>query len=259
MKFNEPIHGMELEFEMIPLSQFIVSPYQRQRSAGLITKLLASMQHGFFCPIIAIRNENGKLEVPDGQHRIEALSGSSLDADIPVPTIIVPEKFRILPLIYNQEKSDNIKDISEKLHALYCDLARDNQDAPEQAIANSCLGVSYYITIAFAYKESNLGSPSLVESAVKKLDRDFLTDIPLSSAISIRRAMGVRTAALENAINDIAKSYHVTDYNLKKSILSQTTQKLWGRTRKLDMPFNDGIDMLIETIEEEDWGWLSRR
>lgn len=99
----------------------------------------------------------------------------------------------------------------------------------------------------------------MVESVVKKLDRDFLPEIDLSEAIEVRRVMAQDVKNLDKCVAEVAARYRITDYNLKKSIISKTSMDLWGRTRNLSESFSEGMEKMMTAINTTDWSWMAGR
>jgi len=260
MIFTEPIRSQECRFELIPRSRLVNSPYQRDFSTSLTSKLLISVDIGFVVPVLVVEAEDGKYEVIDGQHRLGAADRLKASGDYEVPCIVVPLKLKERPLFFNIEKSDNIRDQATKVYNLYMHYVQTAPDTPEKSLAPSCSFVSYLISIAFAYRELQLGSPSLIEPPCKKLDSKGFLDEPVSSAISVRRTRAALIKSLEDAVTQVAEEYNIKDFQLKVAIVSQASQKLWGsRVRSVQMPFEEGIDELIRVIQLEDWSWMSNR
>jgi hypothetical protein len=265
--YEEPVLGETFIFAMVPREDLVISPYQRDCSSTFVNKLLNSVGKGFIMPLVAVGAE-APYEVIDGQHRLAAFDKTLSQENTCIPTIILPSAFRDYPLFYNIEKGDNIKDKAQKLYKIYVDKTQTESEQTERQLAASANYEPYLWTIAFAFCEAGLKSPSLVESVVKKLDNKEIVEVledgvhqplPLSDAIEERRAHAQRAVDLERLISSISEMYGITDFNLKKSIISQTTQNLWGRKRKLDVDFYEGMDALTGAIDDTDWSWLGRR
>lgn len=258
-EFTEPVLKEQLAFAMIKFTNLRPGHYQRTLSTTFAGQMTKSMINGFICPILVCEDGEGGYEVLDGQHRIYALSSLGANVETEVPCIILPPKFKNLPLIFNVEKDDNIKDICSKLHSLYVEFVdKFGEEMQENALAGSAMGQPYYITLAFAHMEFGLESPSLVESVVKKLDRDFFHETLLDS-VDARRVMAAKAKELEQVVAAIALKFRITDYNLKKSIISKSSMEIWGRARSASETYFEGMDMLIKKIEETNWSWMAGR
>lgn len=255
MQFNEPVKSQTFSFELIARSALELSPYQRSFASALVNKLTTSISNGFLVPVLMVRKD-GKNLIVDGQHRLRA-ADKVLQNDYQVPCIVLPEAFLDLPLTYNIEQKDNIRDITTKVHSLYVDYTAKSPEIEENSLGKAVLYTPYYLSIAFAFMEYALSSPSLVESAVKKLDREFLPK-PLSEAIIERREMGYLVRNLEDVVYEQTEKYAIKDYNLKMAIISKSSQALWGRKRVKE-DFYEGMSMLTDQIRNTDWSWMAGR
>jgi hypothetical protein len=262
MKFIDLVKGHDFEFTLVDRDKIINSPYQRVLSSALVKKLVNSVGEGFLVPVILVK-DGKKFLVIDGQHRLAALDYVMKSNEFKVPAIVVPTHFRDLPLFYNIEKTDNIKDKCEKLYRLYTDKAQT--ELTEWDILASSNYEPYLFTLAFAYCESGLKSPSLVEPPIKKVDRGHITEVdgdgyharlPLSVAIEVRRERGAMAAQLEQTVEEVCQNLSITDFNLKRAIVSKASQALWGMRRKVEEPFDEAIGMLMNQIVEMDWSWM---
>ena len=250
MKYKEPVNGHELELTLISREQLVPSRYQRDVSQGLVKRLVESVNHGFIMPLVVV--PNGSLyDVIDGQHRLAALDKSVTEQPYKVPCIIVPSVLREMPLIYNIEKTDNIKDKATKVHRLYLDAVSEIPGDNETLLGRALLYEWYLCDIAFAYREYELKSPSLVDSVAKKFSKGFRE--PFENAVEIRREHGEKLAELEQIVNDRARDAGITEFFVKKSMISRCTMELWGRKRNLDVTFDEGIQLIFQKLYEKDW------
>ncbi len=252
--FKEPVNGIECELWMIPYNQLENSKYQRSFSKPLVNKIAASVVKGFFIPLLVV-NEDGKWKNIDGQHRYGSLM--KVAGAVLVPCIVVPDRFKFYTLLYNIEKSDGLKDRCMKAYELYCDFVDIYPELTEDGLRDYVVGDPHLITLAFAYMESNLKSPSLIETSIKKFDH-FLGDVKLPACVETRQHRGELAAVLEKTVYNVADTFGVTDYVLKQAIISKTNSQLWGRKRNVDLPFDEAIDSMVEFISEKDWGFLGR-
>lgn len=253
MNYNEPVKEIGLSLELISRDMISNSPFQREESSALVNKLVSSVSHGFLVPLLVVYADN-HYEVFDGQHRLRALD-KVLTPPFQVPCVVCPESFRRKPLFYNIEKTDNIRDIATKVYNLYTQTSFET----EKDIGTAVLYTPSNITLAFAYIEYAVSSPSLIQSTVKKLDKDFFTQTPKDEALELRREMGSKARDLEDCVYDTAKTYNIKDFNLRQAILSKSAKELWGSKRNIDEDFHEGIDKVIETIKNTSWSWMSGR
>ena len=255
MIFQEPVMGAECEFKLIPRDELVMSTYQRDFSSDLVGRITDSVAKGFLVPVIVVASGEN-YEVIDGQHRLLSLDRHP-KPEMLVPSIIVPPYFKALPLMLNVEKGDNIRDKATKIHALYLDVLAEHPGESEATLVACVSHQPYLFTMAFAYKESLVDSPSLVEPIVKKLDKAALGE-SLEIAVAIRRHRGGLVKQLEDTIVELAKANGIRDFNLKKSMLSQTSMEIWGRARNINEDFNDAMAKVTELIAMTDWSHMTK-
>jgi len=255
MHFNEPVNQIGCQFDLITRSKIKNSPYQRDLSGTLVNHLTGSLVEGFIIPVVLV--ECGDIfEMVDGQHRLGA-ADKNVQGDYLVPSVIVPRHFIERFLLFNIEKSDNIRDQATKVYNFYMDKLQSSSELPENTFATAFGYMSYLISIAFAYRENNLQSPSLIESPCKKLDNKSFLGEPLLVAVDIRRHRAEVIKHLENTVQEICDNLHISDFNLKKAIVSKASQELWGRKRSIMETFDDGMTALIQEINSMDWSWMA--
>ena len=246
-EFKDPVSGELITFQLTPATAFSDSPFQRPLQKALVNRLHLSVGKGFLIPIIAVEGPEG-LEVVDGQHRLEALI-DAMGSEVLVPTFVVPQWWKFDPLLLNTEKADNIRDKCEKIYSLYLYRVEDSGKESERR-ALGPVSPPHILSLAFSYKECGLLSPSLVETLAKKLDSSLVE--PLSEAQIIRRS---RAASLKEVETEV-ETLQIRDFNLRKAVISQTTMKLWGRQRILNVPFEEGMEAVLQVIRESDWSHL---
>jgi len=254
-EWQEPIHGEKLILWSIPYMELEISPYQRKESTNLRNKLAASINIGFFSPLLVVRKEE-KWLIIDGQHRKHAFMRAK--GNFPMQCIEIPEKFMYYPLIFNIEKSDQIKDICVKVHAMYLDFVDNSGDKTERDLTEFLMDNPYYISLSFAHVEFELSSPSLVETSVKKFD-DW-AEGSLAETIYERRKRGELIANLAQTVEEVAERDGICGqaaFQLKKAIISKTNVGLWGRKRSIDETFDEAIAMMVDFILTKDWSFLA--
>lgn len=252
--FAEPINGVECELWLIDFKELENSEYQRAFSKNLSNKLSASVLRGFFMPLIVIW-EDGAWKIIDGQHRKAAvLKAKGAEA---IPAIKVPSRFKYYTLLYNIEKADAIKDRCMKAHKLYTDFTDLFPEKNEGDLREYVNNEPHLITLAFAYMEHDLKSPSLLETSLKKFDH-FVDNLSLPKAIETRKHRGHLASVLESTVYDAANNAGFSDFILKQAIVSKTNKQLWEGKRSLDVAFDDGVEQMIDFIESKDWSFLGR-
>lgn len=265
MDYTDPVTKTTFQLRMVYREELRNSPYQREYSSTLVNRLVNSVGYGFVNPLVVVPSGDLYLII-DGQHRLGALDKVTTDDNPSVPCIILPPGYRDLPLFWNIEKTDNIKDKAAKIYKIYTNKVKE--EISESDLSPSTNHEPYIFTLAFSFVEHKLRSPSLVESPVKKVDNQIIqrhnsdgykVSVPLSEGIEIRRERGALAKRLEEIVEETALEYGVSDFNLKKSIVSQASQALWGRRRKLREEPEEALPALTEQITMMDWSWMEGR
>jgi hypothetical protein len=256
MKFKDPMVDQELIFKMIPTVRLVPTPYQREMSTLLVKRLTMSIIKGFVVPIV-VTPVPGKNQffVIDGQHRLEAVQAISTQT-LEIPCIVVPEDLMNFVMLYNIEKTDNIKDKATKVYNLYTSMLEEGGHMEDDL----CRYISYeghLIPIAFSYMENELKSPSLIETTVKKFNCEPI-DGKIEDVKIIRQTEAKIIRRLEETVNEICDDCGIKDFNLKKSIISQTNMRLWGRKHMKEVGIGEGIEHVIGTIQDADWSHLAK-
>lgn len=256
MIYSEPILNSKCEFKLIPLSQLKLSQFQRDLSKPLVKALSQSLTRGFVGVVIVYKEDEEEYIVLDGQHRIEALK-PLVSSDIEIPSIVVQKKYMFQPLLYNVEKADNTKDLCLKIFREYEWFVENQPNSIESDVFHVVtLGRPHLLSLAYAFGVCDLDSPSLVDIIAKKFD-GFLKE-EIFEARKIRVERGQLLTDLEIKVKGICSDYNVRDFNLRKSVISRTSMKLWGRSRTNVEDFKTGLDMLMSAIDESDFSWLAK-
>ena len=249
MHYKEPVHGLDIEFTILPREVLIMSPFQRPLSNGLKNKLVSSISHGFIIPLVVIDSGNGLYEIIDGQHRLEGLD--VMNETGKVPCIIVPIAFKFYPMMLNIEKADAIKDKCVKIAALYSWYVEHKPESPESDMIGAVSFQPSLFSLAMGYTTDVIPAPSLVETLANKVDNTL--DMTVAEGLPERRRRGDRLGEICSEVNRIAEEVGFRDFNLKKAVVSKTTGLLWGRKRNVDVDFDEGVDAVLGQMRESDW------
>ncbi len=263
LKFKEPIKGFHLEIKEVALSNLEIPSQQRRLRPTNLKRLESSIEFTGFWSVPIVISAGDYYEVIDGQHRVEALKsflkeklGKTEDA-VKIPVLIVPEHFKNIPLHFNLEEKDDLKDKGQKIYLLYMDLLEECPDKDESEALNVATVFNpYLIPIGFSYQEYDLNSGSLIEPFAKK----FMGSIfkPLKEAVEIRRQQAESLKDLESLILETSDAYSIKDYLLKKAILTKSITSIWGRKRYIEEDWENALNMIKAKIIETDWSFLSK-
>jgi len=252
--WKDPSLGYDLELWLIPYGELSISDLQRELSTTHVNKLAKSFTKGYYDCLLVIR-EAGQWKIIDGQHSYFALGKTARDKMI--PCIVAPEMAKNYTLVFNVEKSDDIKARCVKTYNLYKKFLNEFPQFQEQMLDEFISSEPHLLSLAFAHVEFNVTSPSLVETTIKKFD-GYL-EVDLAGAVDIRRDRGDLIYALVRSVEDAASTFGITDYHLKGSIISKTNSALWERKRTVGVAFDEGISMMVDYIGNNDWGFLGAK
>ena len=263
-----------MELRTVKKDQIFLSPFQRPQSPALVKKLEASIsQLGFLVPLILVPIDEElaeKLNCPDkigayllidGQHRYWAGVHSGMEE---FPSVITDKKALNFPLHLNTEKPDNIKDKANKIYNLYLYAVRFAPEVSESEAFSPTLSEEgpHIIPISFALKEKALKSPSLLEDFAKRVFAFY--DLPLPVAMQNRRQEAELLAQLEKALNSVAESNGISDFILKKTMLSIALKDLYGEAQgkrtliNITDPFEDAVPKIVSQLASRDWSFLRK-
>ena len=247
-----------MELKTVSIDQLTISAHQRPISSAHVRALKQSLLVlGFLTPVIAVESESG-FEVIDGQHRVSAAKELGITQ---IPIVIVPrDKLVDALLLLNIEKSDNIKDKSEKVYSLY--HYPPLHPRPEKEVfAPLCQG--YVPALAFAYKEKGVNSPALYEDVIRHFI--FFTELTIEDAIPKRREEAQLIKTLDETVRTVSEAYSITDYVLKKAMLSQALKSKYGekKGKRVTVTVTDApetaISNLISELLSVNWSHLSSK
>jgi len=248
-EFTEPINGVRLKLEFVPIESLEISKYQRKISRTLLQSLTASMLKLGFVSFPLVVKKDGTYYVADGQHRVEAAK-AILGNDKEIPVIVLPDdKIYEFSLYYNVEKTPNIREKSQQAVSLYIDSVTSSPDMKESELW-SVINVPYYVTFGFALLENERFSPATFEFIAKKVDFDFM-EVPISEAKEKR----LKWASLYNdcysLLNKVIEKREETDPFAKQKILHEVFVSLYGeRVRSIEDDIETCLNKIKTSLEE---------
>lgn len=255
--FVEPVEGNDCIFALIPLSSLKVAKYQRKLQTTHASRLAASMENGFIVPLLVVEGE-GDYEIIDGQHRFAVLQKLFAEKDPSIPCIILPPEFENLPLIYNIEKSDDIKAKSEKVYHLFEDAVESDPERLENTLRHAVDFSYYLIDMGYALMEQEVSALSIIEPAAKKLGNNPM-QMSISESREMHKLRGEKLAMLDAMVAAQAAQNNIMDFNLKAAIVTKSISALWEKKRNIEGEYLDLLDNLIAYIASTNWSWMGRR
>jgi ParB family chromosome partitioning protein len=194
--FKDPLGGKWQILAGVPIERVEPTPFQRDLSDSHVTRLAGAIEKldRFLDPVVAVRTEAGRYWVPNGAHRLAAVSrlgGRS------ITVLVVPEPevaYRILAL--NTEKAHNLREKALEVIRLAKGLA-DLGGGPERDYAIE-FEEAAFLTLGLCYQERGRFSGGAYHSVVKRVE-EFLA-APLKRALEVRAERARQLLALDDAV-----------------------------------------------------------
>jgi ParB family chromosome partitioning protein len=195
--YKDPLGGHWQVLASLPIERVEATPFQRDLSDGHVTRLAAAIDKldRYLDPVVAVRTDEGRYWVPNGSHRLAALTrlgGRSIVA------LVVPERemaYRILAL--NTEKAHNLREKALEVIRLAQGLAPLG-GASERDYATE-FEEPAFLTLGLCYQRRGRFSGGAYHPVVKRVDA-FLA-APLEKALATRAQRAELLLALDDAVN----------------------------------------------------------
>jgi ParB family chromosome partitioning protein len=195
--YKDPLGGKWQVLAGLPIDRVEPTPFQRDLSDSHVTRLAEAIDKldRFLDPVVAVRTDQGRYWVPNGSHRLAAmtrLGGRSIVA------LVVPERevaYRILAL--NTEKAHNLREKSLEVIRLAQGLAALD-GGPEKGYATE-FEEPALLTLGLCYQQRGRFSGGAYHPVVKRVEA-FLS-VPLKAALEKRAERAAELLALDDAVN----------------------------------------------------------
>jgi ParB family chromosome partitioning protein len=194
--YKDPLGGKWQVLAALPIDKVEPTPFQRDVSEGHVTRLAEAMDRldRYLDPVVAIRTDEGKYWVPNGSHRLNAMTRLGSRS---IVALVVPERevaYRILAL--NTEKAHNLRERSLEVIRLAQGLAElDGGEEKSYAIE---FEEPALLTIGLCYQQRGRFSGGAYHPVVKRVDEFFST--PLKAALERRARRAEQVLALDDAV-----------------------------------------------------------
>lgn len=246
-KFKDPYNKNEVEITVVPIENLTVISHQRKPSNYHIKHLINSIERlGFIVPVVAIRENENKYLIIDGQHRLLAAKELGIKE---LPIIIVPQKLGNLMMNFNIEKELNIREkayVGLAVYREYLNIKPDIIESDPEIIDS--IEQAYYVTLGIGYEKTEKLSGSSFESILKK--SDFFLDVKLSEAYGIREKRAEKILVANSLVRDIAQKikelgkWHPYIY---QQIISWANPY---KRKRLPTDFDELFDEIIENLNK---------
>jgi ParB family chromosome partitioning protein len=184
------------------------TPFQRDLSQTHVERLALVMEKlgRFLDPIVAVRNDDGTYQTPNGNHRLHALKKLSARA---VTALVVPEArvaYQILAL--NTERAHNLKEKSLEVIRMARSLAIDS-DRAESDFAFE-FEEPAFLTLGCAYEQKPRFAGSSYQPVIRRLDT--FADVKLAKSLAARGEIGKLLLELDEAVNEVIAKLKERDF-----------------------------------------------
>jgi ParB family chromosome partitioning protein len=196
--YKDPLGGNWQVLAGLPIERVEPTPYQRDLSDTHVARLADAIEKldRYLDPVVAVRTDEGRYWVPNGSHRLAAvtrLGGRSIVA------LVVPERevaYRILAL--NTEKAHNLREKALEVIRLAQGLA-DLDGESEKRYATE-FEEPALLTLGLCYQQRGRFSGGAYHPVVKRVE-EFLSS-PLKAALAKRAGRAEQLLALDDAVNN---------------------------------------------------------
>ena len=195
--FKDPWAGKWQLLAGLPIDKLEPTPFQRDLSDSHATRLADAIGKldRYLDPVVAVRTDEGRYWVPNGSHRLAAMTRLGGRA---IVALVVPERevaYRILAL--NTEKAHNLREKSLEVIRLAQGLA-ELDGGPEKGYATEFEEPSL-LTLGLCYQERGRFSGGAYHPVVKRVEA--FVSAPLTAALEKRAERAAELLALDDAVN----------------------------------------------------------
>ncbi len=246
MSIREPVKGHELKLELLNIEDITIPSIQRDISETLVRNLAKSIDRvGFVDPILVIPSEDGRYEVINGQHRLQAMKFLGMDR---IPAIVLPKEIKHYIINLNVEKAPNLKDKAHQAYEIFMEYLGMDASLRENELADK-IDLGYYITVGFVVDRfGDRRFPAYAfERVLQKVD-DF-TELPLKEAETERESRANVLMKAKEVLNRRYEELGLRNALNKEAIVSKAFQMVYGkRVRMVEDDFYTAFEKIMEAI-----------
>jgi ParB family chromosome partitioning protein len=247
--YKEPLGGKWQVLAALPIDMVEPTPFQRDVSEGHVTRLSQAIDKldRYLDPVVAVRTESGRYWVPNGSHRLAAMTRLGARS---IVALVVPERevsYRILAL--NTEKAHNLREKALEVIRLAQGLAELN-GGPEKSYETE-FEEPALLTLGLCYQQRGRFSGGAYHSVVKRVEA-FLAQ-PLKAALETRAERAGQLLALDDAVNaaiEALKARGLQSPYLRAFVVARINPLRWKRGATGE--FDDVIGKMRAAAEKFD-------
>jgi len=245
-EIKEPVKNTKLTIALLPIDKIVIPFIQRDRSKKLSQKIKNSIEKvGFIDPILVVPSEQeGLYEVIDGQHRFVALQELWYQE---IPAIIVDKKYKDYILLFNIEKTSNLKDKAHQVYNLYQYYKQQKEFTEEDLV--DIFEMPYYITIGYILEYFKLDKfPGYAwENILKRIDQFLPEKLEKAEEERIKRAK--KLIEVNEVLENKFKNENLKNALQKETIVRKAWQEVyWPRVRIIEDDYYTALEKIKQAI-----------
>lgn len=238
--YRDPLGGRWVVLAGLPIEQVEPTPYQRGLSESHVKRLTDVIARTglYLDPVIAVRVQAKKYQVPNGYHRLMAMKAQGAQA-VTALVVTEPQVARLI-LALNVEKAHNLREKSSEVIR----LARHLAELPEGKESDYALEFEEpsFLTLGLCYEQNGRFAGGAYHPLLKRVD-EFL-EVKLPAALKQRESYAEQLLAIDSRVSEIVKA-------LKEKGLVSPYLRSFVVARINPLRFRRGATMLIEDALKE--------
>lgn len=241
--YRDPLGGRWVLMAALPIEQVEPTPYQRGLSDAHVKRLTDVIARTglYLDPVIAVRIESKKYQVPNGYHRLMAMKAQGAQA-VTALVVTEPQVARLI-LALNVEKAHNLREKASEVIR----LARHLAEIPEGKESDYVLEFEEpaLLTLGICYEQNGRFAGGAYHPLLKRVD-EFL-EVKLPQALAKREGYAKKLLDLDTRVGEIVKA--LKDKGLESPYLRNFVVARINPLRfrrGATMPIDDALDEMTK-------------
>ena len=252
--YREPLGGHWVVLAVLPAEQIEPTPYQRALSDPHVKRLadVISRMDWFLDPVVAVRVEPRRYQVPNGHHRSAALKKLGARS-ITALVASEPEVARRI-LALNVEKAHNLREKSLEAFRLAQELAK--LPGAQEADFTLEFEEPAFLTLGACYEQRGRFAGGAYHPLVKRVDRFLEKDI--GEALEVRGEYAEELLAIDDRVSEVVaelKQKGLESPYLRNFVVARINPLRFRRGATL--PIEEALDKMAEAARRFDPGKIS--
>jgi ParB family chromosome partitioning protein len=249
--YRDPVGGHWQVLAALPIDKVEPTPYQRDLSQPHVARLADAIDRldRFLDPVVAVRNDDGSYQTPNGHHRLAALR--SLGARAVIALVVPDPDVARRILLLNTEKAHNLREKSLEVARLAEGLAALD-DRAERDYAME-FEEPAFLTLGLCYQQNGRFAGGSYHPVLKRVEQ--FSPARLSRALETRRERAGRLLELDAAVGDAMKQLKARGFEspyLRAFVVARLNPLRFQRGAKADV--DETIDKMLAAARRFDAG-----